>query len=164
MAPSRNTTKITQEKDGKIIFKRFLLILSQSCWGTGNGTLTCGGTHWPLQVQEWEEKCREPAPGQGKCKSRAVPRERALLPAGNSPSLCSPAQRLFSAEIGHWYPQLKEKRTEDQQVGSGCPVCIWSGSGCWGGSGEQETWFDFLSRWSPGRTQQGVKETSSRPA
>ena len=110
MAPSRNTTKITQEKDGTIIFKRFLLILSQSCWGTGNGTLTCGGTHWPLQVQEWEEKCREPAPGQGKCKSRAVPRERALLPAGNSPSLCSPAQRLFSAEIGHWYPQLKEKR------------------------------------------------------
>ena len=159
MASSR--TKITQEKGGEIIFKSFrLLILSQSCWGTGN----MWGTHWPLQVQEWEEKCREPAPGQGKGKSRAVRRESATLPAGNSPSLCSPARRLFSVEIGHWYPQLKEKRTEDKQVGTGSPVRIWSGSGCWGGSKEQKTRYDFLSRGSCGRTQKGLKETSGLPA
>ena len=91
-------------------------------------------------------------------------RESATLPAGNSPSLCSPARRLFSVEIGHWYPQLKEKTIEDKQVGTGSPVRIWSGSGCWGGSKEQETWYDFLSRGSCGRTQKGLKETSGLPA
>lgn len=161
MASSRNTTKITQEKGGKIISRASA---SWSFPSLAEGLETCGGTHWPLQVQEWEEKCREPAPGQGKCKSRAVRRESATLPAGNSPSLCSPARRLFSVEIGHWYPQLKEKRTEDKQVGTGSPVRIWSGSGCWGGSKEQETWYDFLSRGSCGRTQKGLKETSGLPA
>lgn len=48
-----------------------------------------------------------------KARAECPPRGKCHLPAGNGLSLCSPAQQLFSVEIGHLCPTLKEKRTEN---------------------------------------------------
>ena len=76
MAPSRNTTKITQEKGGKIIFKSFrLLILSQSCSGTGN---MCGDALAPAGGGMRREKQRTSS--RGRENARADPSLEKAIP------------------------------------------------------------------------------------
>lgn len=45
-------------------------------------------------------------------KNAATPGKQRHLPAGNIPSPCLLAQWLFSWEIGHWCPPLKETGTD----------------------------------------------------